>query len=401
MPRPQTTPHPPPQTAAAPPPPAKQAATASPVEVTTKGGLKAKSRDGSFEVNLGGRIQVDAGFHQDDKTDHANGTELRRARLDVGGRIDKDWRFKLAYDFADNGVEDKAAYLAYEGWPQATVKAGLYTPPFTLSEATSSLHTIFMEEPMLVNAFKPDDRIGIGLESGGEQWSAQMALFGEGPGKSTVADDEARGASARVTWAPPVGKDALLHLGGAVAYQAPNSSNPIRFRARPEAHVGSQRMVDTKAIDKVSDWTQYDLELAAGLGPLSFEGEYLLANVNRETGQPDLNFSGYYGSLGWFLTGESRHYEAKTGSFGRIAPKENFSLDKGGKGAWEVAARYSVLDLTDANVIGGEEKNVTLGINWYLNPQLRLMANYVLADAEKSGVHDEPKLFQTRMQVDF
>ncbi|MEO5338998.1 MAG: OprO/OprP family phosphate-selective porin [Magnetococcus sp. MYC-9] len=375
----------------------------SPVDITTKGGIKVKSRSGDSEFTLGGRVQVDAGFYRDDVRDHASGTELRRARLDVGGRVDRDWKFKLAYDFAENAVEDKAAYIAYGGWPLATVKAGLYTPPFTLSEATSSLYTTFMEEPMLVNAFKPDDRIAIGVESGGGRWSAQAAVFGENPGPNAAGEDESHGVSLRLTGAPLLDPENFLHLGGALLHQNPDSQTTAaaRFRARPEAHVGTKRLVDTGSIAKVDGWTQYGLEFAAGRGPFSLESEYVLTAVERAAGLPNLHFDGYYAGVGWFLTGEARVYEAQTGSFGRIKPRENFSLEKGGLGAWQVAARYSMLDLTDGSVLGGEEKNVTLGVNWYLNPQVRLMTNYLWVDAEKAGVHDQPGLFQTRAQVDF
>lgn len=387
-----------------PPPPTKRVPSDAGVEVTTQGGLKVKSRDKAFEFKLGGRIQADSGFYQDDRVDHADGTELRRARLDLGGRIEKDWKFKMAYDFADNAVEDKSAYITYEGWPLATIKAGLYAQPFTLSEAISSLDSTFMEEAMLVSAFKTDDRIGVGLESGGEVWSLQAGLFGEGPSPNGAkGQEEANGAALRLTWAPALGKESLLHLGAGVVYQTTesNSKNKVSFNARPEAHVGTQKMVKTGDISNVDDWTSYGLEWAAGRGPVSVEGEYVMTKVDRDGDFPNLKFSGYYGSVSWRVTGESRPYEAESGSFGRIKPKENFSLEKGGWGAWEVAARYSNLDLTDNDVNGGEENNVTLGLNWYLNPSLRLMANYVLADFKKSGQHDEPKLFVTRIQVDF
>ncbi|MBF0162769.1 MAG: hypothetical protein HQL88_10840 [Magnetococcales bacterium] len=404
--------------AAVAPPAATASKAAEPaVTVSSEGGLKVKSQDGASEFTVGGRVQVDGGFYRDDRADHANGTELRRARLDVGGKIEKDWKFKLAFDYADNAVEDKAAYIAYGGWKAATLKAGLFTPPFTLSEAGSSLFGIFMEEAMLVNAFKPDDRIGIGLESSGDHWSAQMAIFGEG-GASNDVDDEGSGASARLTWAPIAEKGRLLHLGGTVIYQTPDSAaeagtdrngnrvttdnvTVARFRARPEAHVGTVRMVDTRTLYNVDSWTSYGLESAAVWGPFSVEGEYVVTQLARDLRQPDLRFGGYYGSVSWFPTGESRNYEVKSGGFDRVKPLENFNLKTGGTGAWELAARYSHLDLADKNVDGGEESNVTFGINWYLNPHLRMMANYVLADAFRGGRHDEPNLLESRVQVDF
>lgn len=397
--------------------PSKKTESPPTVDVTTTGGLKVKSREGDFEFGVGGRLQIDSGFHHDDVTDNANGTELRRARLDLSGKVNHDWKFKVSFDFADNAVEAKSAYVAYDGFNPVILKAGLLTAPFSLSEATSSLFGTFMEEPMLVNAFKPDDRIGVGVESSGDFWSAQMALFGEGSAPNEV-DDEANGLSARMTVAPILEKSSLLHLGGSVIYQNPDSVaegnadlngngtkgenvKTVRFRSRPETHVGVGRFVDTKAIYSVDSWTSYGLELAGVKGPFSLESEYVTTQVARTADQPDLRFYGYYVGGSWFITNESRPYQVKTGEFGRVRPRENFNMQKGGWGAWQVAARTSLLDLTDKNINGGKEVNTTLGINWYLNPQLRLTANYVLVDAQKSGKHDEPRLFETRLQVDF
>ena len=45
------------------------------------------------------------------------------------------------------------------------------------------------------------------------------------------------------------------------------------------------------------------------------------------------------------------------------------------------AARVSTMDLDDAaasvNILGGKGTNYTLGLNWYVNPNFRMMANYV------------------------
>ncbi|NGZ04738.1 MAG: hypothetical protein G8237_00095 [Magnetococcales bacterium] len=395
--------------------PAKSAPAVPLPEVKSSGGVAIRSADGAHALQLGGRLQLDAGFFQDGDLDLADGSELRRARLDLSGRVARDWKFKLAYDFADNKVDDKTAVIQYEGLGVGALKVGLFSIPFGLSEATGSLHATFMEEAMVVNAFKPDDRIGVGWEAGGEAWSAFVALFGENAGSNEV-DDEARGLAVRLTWAPYVHPDGVLHVGGSWLYQVADSLaegnkdldgdgltgevvRMARFRARPEVHVNQGRLVDTGSLSDVDAWQTAGLELAAVHGPWSVEGEVFRTRVEREAGREDVVFSGYYTSLSWFLTGESRRYQAKEGAFGRVYPVQEFAPGSGGWGAWEVAARYSVLDLTDQSVTGGVERNTTLALNWYPNSRLRWMANYLWVDA--TTLRNDPQLFTMRLQVDF
>ena len=50
-----------------------------------------------------------------------------------------------------------------------------------------------------------------------------------------------------------------------------------------------------------------------------------------------------------------------------------------GRGAWEVAARYSYIDLNDEFVAGGRAHEVTLGLNWYLCNNWKLQFQYINA----------------------
>jgi phosphate-selective porin OprO/OprP len=70
-------------------------------------------------------------------------------------------------------------------------------------------------------------------------------------------------------------------------------------------------------------------------------------------------------------------------------------------GAVELALRYSALDLLDENVLGGEQQDFTLGLNWYLNRNLRLMFNFVQVDADLRGTleTDRPRIYQMRLQA--
>ncbi|MCI0637319.1 MAG: OprO/OprP family phosphate-selective porin, partial [Actinobacteria bacterium] len=135
-------------------------------------------------------------------------------------------------------------------------------------------------------------------------------------------------------------------------------------------------------------------------GPLSLQGEFIGTSVNRERFEvPDVGFSGWYVFGSWFLTGESRPYEFDTGVFGNLKPKS--VVGKGGYGAWELLARYSSLDLNDRDIEGGDEQDVTLGLNWYPNSNLRLLLNYIWVVDTNGGPFDgaRPAIAQARAQV--
>lgn len=394
------------------------------VKVSSKGGVKLKTSDGEFEAKLGGRIMVDTAFYDDDKSDLSDGTEFRRTRLHFKGKVHKDWKFKSQIDFADNEVDIKDTWIGYYGLKPFNIQVGQIKPPFSLEHMGSSKYTTFMEKalPMAIPKLH-DYGIGINMNTYGDNWSLSAAVYGE---EATAGgdDDEEFGVSGRLTAAPFMEDGFLLHLGASAGLLKPNE-NTVRFRASPESHLAPkfldvrETVVNADAKEEDADITgvdsvkRYGLEAAAVWGPLSLQGEYLVANMDRSTGN-NVRFDGYYVFGSWFITGESRPYETDEGIFGRVKPKSNFSLKRGGLGAFELATRYSQLDLNDpsagvtggendksAGVTGGEEDNITLGLNWYFNPQVRLMANYISIDTDENAGDNDPKVYQMRMQIDF
>jgi len=122
--------------------------------------------------------------------------------------------------------------------------------------------------------------------------------------------------------------------------------------------------------------------------------------------QPSNNsFSGWYVQGSYILTGEAHTYNPATAAFTSPKPAKPFSLKDGTWGAFELAARFSDLNLNShtadpASVVtnwagtartytyyntvrGGDQKILTLGINWYLNSAVRLSANYQYIDISR------------------
>lgn len=142
-------------------------------------------------------------------------------------------------------------------------------------------------------------------------------------------------------------------------------------------------------------------------GPFSVQWEYIYVPVDAIDGD-DPAFHGTYVYASYFLTGEHRPYRREFGTFDRVLPFEEFFLVNtqhgacAGWGAWELAARVSYIDLTDAGIQGGELTELTLGINWYMNPYTRITANYAHGFLDRAPVGDSNiDAFGLRANFDF
>lgn len=368
-------------------------------KASTDGGLQIESNDGAYQFRLNGRVLVDGALYDEDETGLGDGTEFRRARISIRGKIRDVWQYRLQYDLTDSAADGiRDAYIRYTGFEPVELTIGQFKEFFSLEELTSSNDTTFMERA-LPNAFSPGRSLGIGVSTYGDEdnWSFGAGLFSEGPDSNEDEEtDEGWGLSARGTFAPIFTETQLVHVGGSFVYRVPDDNDELRFRERPESHVTNQRLVDTGTIEDVDDFYQLGFETAAVFGPFSAQAEYIYTDVNSNE---DADFDGWYLYGSYVLTGESRPYAPEDGTFDIIEPNNPFGA--GGIGAWEVGLRYSQIALNDGDIEGGREDNITLGLNWYVNENIRFMLNYIYADVEggpENGDEDF-SIYQARAQV--
>ena len=80
-----------------------------------------------------------------------------------------------------------------------------------------------------------------------------------------------------------------------------------------------------------------------------------------------------------------------------------------GMGAWQIGIRYNHLDLNDQGINGGILDNLTAGVNWFWNPNMKWQFNYSVTDRDVSAV-TSPAIatgsgrihgFGTRLAFDF
>ncbi len=379
-----------------------------------KNGFRVERNDGLFALKFGGRIHLDvAGISADDAMQMEYpglvgiGTEFRRARLFMEGKFFEHGIFKAQYDFAGTSSNDEIAnikdlFIGLHKLPGVgTALFGHQKEPFSLGEMTSSKYITFMERALPVVAFAPSRNTGIAFHNNAFDERMTWALGGF---RGDTPDGEARfdnqavyNVTARLTGLPVYANDGrqLVHLG--FGYSHSFSDDPVRFRTRPEAHLSPVRFVDTSSVQSNGVDTLGG-EFAMVMGPFYAQAELIAALVNGGRNNPDPNFWGGYGEVSWFITGENKKYKTSRGVFDRVSPKNRFSIKDGGWGAWELAARYSYIDLNDKGIRGGIESNTTLGVNWYLYSNLRMMFNWV--HAHENGVGDAD-IAQARLAVDF
>jgi phosphate-selective porin OprO/OprP len=353
-----------------------------------------------------GRLYIDWGWFSGDEptyfTDDGgttpeleDGTQFRTARIGVDGTLYEKVYYKLEYDLAPStDVEAKDVYIALPDTPAGEFRVGHYKEPFSLEQLTSSRFTTFMERSV-ADAFAPGRNSGFAILNHNEAktvtWAAGM--FRTTDDAAIDFGDGEYSYTARVTGTPwnEEGED-LLHLGGSFSYRG---DDMVRFRARPESDF-LNRPVDTGTL-AADDTMLGGLETAWVNGPLSLQAEYNMASLSGAEGVEDGDFTGWYGFISWFLTGEHRNYKSSSGTFDRIKPQENFGA---GTGAIELAARYSMIDLDDGPSTG-EMTDATLGVNWYLNPNTRVMFNFIRSEVEDGALEDDANLFMIRFQVDW
>jgi phosphate-selective porin OprO/OprP len=375
-------------------------------------------------ARLTGFLQADTGwFHQDAANriavgDVQDGADFRRARLAATGDVAENVGYMAEFDFAfparpgfmDVWLEVRDTSLLND------VKVGLYRQPIGLDGLTSVKELTFLERG-LPFAFLPFRQIGA-MTSGADEergvtWALSGFRFPTDPFGGQIGDSGGYGMATRLTRVIAEDNDgSVIHIGGAYSLIDP-ANDAVRYRAQPEFFVaetggaafvpsgvptGVPPFVDTGVLP-AEKANLFAAEFAATSGQFHAQSEFIHALVSRE-GATSVGFSGVSAQAACILTGEHRPYNRKAGVLGRVVPSHDFG--KSGYGAWEVAARWSMLDLDDGDVRGGTLNTSTLGLNWYLNKFTKFQFNYIHAflNSPVNGDSDAD-VFAVRAQVDF
>jgi phosphate-selective porin OprO and OprP len=425
-------------------------------------------------VRMTGFAQLDQGFFGQDAQSRANvgdiqdGVGFRRARLQAVGNLSEFTRYSFEMDFATAG---RPSFM--DVWGEQTnvpffgnVRIGQFRQPTTMTSWTSIRHLEFLERSLPFQAMDPFRRVGImSWFNAGEDDRTLIAysVYGTGftftnPGAATptygslgdtrfgtqIGDNGGVSAAIRgshlLYYDPYADNRYLLHIGAGYNFSeiggSPGvGSNARTYQARaiPEFFVGDPGgggltangtpfVADTGRF-LANDFHFMHAELAGNYGSAHFQSEYMATLVDQ-VGGPAVFYHGAYVQAGYFLTGESCGYNKQMGALDyNVKPfKEFFGLGRDqwfcGWGAWEIAARYSYLNLASTAILPANQlsaaagppvspnpgivNDATLALNWWWNQFTRVQFNYIYVNqnpnAAATGITN---IYAARFQFEF
>ena len=319
------------------------------------------------------------------------------------------------------------AVVTYTGLPGWHFNVGVIEPAFMFEGTTSSASLMFMERPEIDNIAADvfgagDSRRGIEIGWAktdalwaGDNLTATATFSGQKTGSAANhgnGGDENTQVLGRITerlWTNglsniQIGVSGAKVLSSGSTAGVGGGSQTINLQDRPEVRVDGTRLISTGGIAaKTAD--MFAVDLGGNIDNFFLGGEYAQFTLDRQCGSITAannavcasstavidhpTFSGWYVEGSWIITGETKAYSPaainnEVGGFNAPVPSRPFSLSGDSWGAFELVARYSNTDLNWhtnqaastsqlAGVLGGQEQVIALGLNWYLNRNVRIM----------------------------
>lgn len=434
-------------------------------------GTDGGKRDELPLIRLSGFMQLDEGlFSQsaasiDRLGNIQNGVGFRRTRLQAIGKLTQFTGYTIEMDFATVGrpsfmdVWGEQSELPFFG----TVRIGHFRQPGTMDGWTSVRHLEFLERSLPFQALDPFRRVGVMAYAMSEDerttWAYSVyatgltffngtdtvySTLGDTRGGTEIGDSGGVAFASRAThllyYDEPAEGRYLLHIGGGYHFAqlgGKGTTGPFartdNMRPIPEFFVGDPNgggltaagtpvVADSGRI-LANSFNFFHTELAGNYGAAHFQTEFMATSLNQRGG-PAVFYPGAYFQAGYFLTGESCLYLKQAGVLDyNVVPYSDFfgtgrRRGFGGFGAWEVAFRWSWVDMTGADVLPSNQlsksdgpppapnpgvvNQTTLAVNWWWNRFTRLQFNWIRSMPNYSGAGPAPfDIFGGRFQIEF
>ena len=369
--------------------------------VSTKGGFSIESADGAFSFEAGGRIMWDTDsfdgvLNRANDGDRRLNSDLRRSRLELDGSVLDDWDYSFHVDLLESGGASLHTIgVGYSGFEPFDVFIGRTKEPFGLEELSSSKALASIERNYFTEATDADSQPHFGVRLDGKVgqvgWSAGFFNPSGSPKKSDGGD---RFAFTGRLFTAPVNEDGrTVHLGA--AYTNRNIDTPIEQKGFGLDIAESGGVLDSSTW-LTRDDSQWGLEGLYIDGPVSLQAEVFNKDMDI-VGSPDGDVTHFYIQGTYTLTGERRGYKADSGTVDIIQPDA-------GDIAIELVAKIDQIELDVGGTPTEEVTGILAGVNFYLNRNVKLMANLISVDSKNiaaPGDDDDALVVSTRVQIAF
>ncbi len=351
-----------------------------------------------FRYRFGARISYDVGY-VDEAEYQSFKYGFRRVRVyHRGSFFDQKLFYKTAFSFTGNNhVKD-----LYLGWRQRfkrsgfgfRLKGGNLKIPQSIEGYTSSKYLTFMERS-LGDAYAENRRLGLEARLNQRFDRNFFTLFADYYNSSIDekldGDDKNHPTwSTRGIYTYRWSRRHLLTIGATMASQD-HDGDSLRLKEGAESVLDPHKYVHVRIRD-VDTLDKYHFDALYLQGPFSMQGGYTALDVDSLKGI--YRFAGYYLQAGYFIRGEGKRFDPINGIFKRIRPVYGGDI--------EAALRFSYIDLNDKDEHGGSQSDYTMALNWYLNPNTRLMFNYILAFPDDTDLYDGMyQIIQSRILFSF
>jgi phosphate-selective porin OprO/OprP len=398
---------------------ADEAATAkaptTPVVTVSDKGLAAKTPDGAYEFKLRGNVQVDQRTFLGDRPEANDTWTARRVEPILEGSLGPLIGFRIKGDFAPEAASLAEAYADLRFDPAYTLRVGKFKSPVGLERLQSS-SSLSMIERSFPTELVPNQDIGVQVQGELAQgaFTYAVGVFNGAPdGRDspvTDADDHVEFAG-RVFFEPwKNDANALSGLGfglGASVGDKTGLGNNLLTRYRsPGQNVFFNYRSSVAADGRHARWSPQAYYYRNRLGLL---GEWVRSSMEVTTGgaHDTIDNEAWQLTASWVLTGEDAGYR------GIAKPSHPYAIDGEGWGAFELVGRYGELDVdddafpvfADPDAAATHARSWGLGLNWYLNSNLKLAFNHVRTDfdggAAAGADRDDEEIFFSRVQVAF
>ena len=376
-------------------------------------GFVLQSANGDDRLQIGLLFTRTAGSQLDDSSHQVVDTfAFRRLRPYLRGRFSRRFEFYFNPDFAGGTLVVQDAYMDMIFSPAFRIRAGKGKTPFGLERLHSASNLLFFNRA-LPTALVPNRDLGIqvlGDISGGVVSYLAGVMNGVPDGGSADLDtSDGKDVSGRFIVRPfnKVATSPLRGLGlaisGSIGRQAGAAALPaFRTQSLEQGYFSYSGALADGVRRRYSPQAFYYYKAFGGW----FEQVHTETPIRKGIVREEIGHDAWQIAGAYMLTGE-----AATDAGAGVRPRNNFDFGNGNWGAFQVAARYHTLKVDDLAftrdfAAAGSSRQIdawTIGLNWYLTPNLRYVLNFehVSFDDVAAAARRPENGFVFRTQVNF